>query len=83
MLKDIKELEELMVETNKSIDKVIGWMIDHKEDEFFKTDEGKNLNKHICDMGLNHAMIYADFSKICVKEFNSMLNEHNKSNVGS
>lgn len=83
MFKGFEELKELMAETNKSIDKVIEWMIDHKEDEFFKTDEGKKLNEHICDMGWNHAMIYGDFSRICLKEFNSMINEHNKSYVGS
>jgi len=74
--KDFEEFQELMSKTNEPIDKVIEWMIKHKEDDYFKTEDGKIMNDHICEMARNHAWIYSDMANICIQMFNEEVQKH-------
>ena len=74
--KDFEEIQLLMLKTNEPIDKVIEWMIKHKEDDYFKTEDGKIMNNHIFEMVRNHANIYCDMADICKQMFNEEVQKH-------
>lgn len=73
-----EELEELVYKANKPLEDILNWMKNHKEDPYFKTKAGELLNKHICDMYMNHAYLFLDLSSIHLEEYFRLTDQTDK-----
>ena len=71
-----EELGEILMEMNKSGDKILKWWEEHKKEDILYTEEGKALRESLHSMLLNHAEALLNLSAIEIKIFETWQKNH-------
>ena len=71
-----EELGEILMEINKSGDKILKWWEEHKSEDILYTEEGKTLRESLHSMLRNHAEALLNLSAIEIKIFETWKKNH-------